>query len=109
MRFGWPAYVIPFLFAYSPTLILIGEPMAIAVAAVTAAIGVWLVSVGVVGYFVRPLGPMRRGLFAVSGAALLVPAGAFKGALYTDVAGAALAVILVALEWQFARRQRLIA
>jgi len=107
MRFGWPAYVIPFLFAYSPTLILIGEPVAIAVAAVTAAIGVWLVSVGVVGYFVRPLGPMRRGLFVVSGAAMLLPAGAFKGALYTDVAGAALAVILVTAEWQFSRRQRL--
>ena len=40
-------------------------------------------------------------------AAMLLPAGAFKGALYTDVAGAALAVILVTAEWQFSRRQRL--
>ena len=26
MRFGWSAYVIPVLFAFSPTLIMIGQP-----------------------------------------------------------------------------------
>ena len=36
MRFGWAAYVIPVLFAFSPTLILIGDPGAVAFAALTA-------------------------------------------------------------------------
>ena len=108
MRFGWPAYVIPFLFAYSPTLILIGEPIAIAVAAITAAIGVWLVSVGVVGYFMRPLGAFRRAIFAASGAALLIPAGAFKGAYFTDVIGALVAAVILISEWFAVRRNQAI-
>ena len=36
MRFGWAAYVIPVLFAFSPTLNLIGDPGAVAFAALTA-------------------------------------------------------------------------
>jgi len=51
MKFGWAAYVIPVLFVFSPTLIMIGEPVDITIAVITAAMGVWLVSAALAGYF----------------------------------------------------------
>ncbi|GIX14469.1 MAG: ATP-binding protein [Paracoccaceae bacterium] len=98
MRFGWTAYVIPFLFVFSPSLILIGAPEEIALAVLTAAMGVWLVSAALAGHFVAPLGWPARAGFLIAGMAALVPAGAFPGAIWTDIAGAALGAGLMAAE-----------
>jgi TRAP transporter 4TM/12TM fusion protein len=103
-KFGWSAYVIPFLFVFSPTLILIGEPADIVLAIVTAGIGVWLVSAALAGYFITRLPPVMRGLFAATGLMALVPAGAFPGALYTDIAGVAGGLALMAFELYRARQ-----
>ena len=104
MRFGWSAYVIPVLFAFSPTLILIGAPAEIAFAIVTAGIGVWLVSSALAGYFARPLGLVQRTLFAVAGLMALVPASAFPGAILTDAVGVLLGAILMVGDVLGARR-----
>ena len=77
VRFGWVAYVIPFAFVAAPELLLIGEPEAIVPIVAAAFLGVWLVSIGVVGYFVRPMGPTMRGLFAAAGLLLLAPEAIF--------------------------------
>jgi TRAP transporter 4TM/12TM fusion protein len=87
MRFGWSAYVIPVLFVFSPALILRGAPGYIALAAVTAGIGVWLVSAALAGFFRGRLGPLARVAFAGAGLMALVPAGAFPGAIWSDVLG----------------------
>jgi TRAP-type uncharacterized transport system fused permease subunit len=73
MRLGWTAYIIPFLFVTSPALLLIGNPTSIAVAVISALIGVWAVSVGFVGYlgYKRKLG--ARLAFMIAGALFLVP------------------------------------
>ncbi|MEX2455596.1 MAG: TRAP transporter fused permease subunit, partial [Rhodospirillaceae bacterium] len=73
MRMGWVAYVIPFLFVFSPTLVMQGEADRIIVNTVTAVIGVYLISVAMTGYFTRPFAPAMRILLAVTGAAALVP------------------------------------
>jgi len=88
MRLGWPAYVVPFLFVMSPSLLFIGDGAGFAVAFVTAIGGVWLVSIGLVGYFVRSLTVVRRLLFALAGLALMMPAGVFEGALVATILGA---------------------
>lgn len=104
VKFGWLAYVIPFLFVLSPTLILKGEPGAIALAVVTALIGVWLISVAVVGYATRRLGAVMRIAFAVCGFAALMPAGAGAGGLWIDLAGVGAGALLTAREWIAGRR-----
>jgi len=104
VRFGWIAYVIPFMFVFAPTLLMQGPPLAIALAAATATLGVWLVSVGIVGFMVRPLGAAARIAFIVSGIALVIPADAFPGALATDIAGFLLGVALAARELWVRRR-----
>ena len=90
--------MIPFLFVFSPTLILKGAPVDVALAVVTAAIGVWLISAALAGYFSARLSPLRRGLFALAGALALIPAGAFPGAALTDIAGVVLGLGLIGAE-----------
>lgn len=106
MRFGWSAYVIPVLFAFSPSLILIGETTEIIFAVTTAGIGVWLVSSALAGYFTGPLTPSRRFLFALAGLLTLIPSGAFPGAVVTDILGISLGAILLAVDVIATRRNR---
>jgi hypothetical protein len=42
--------------------------------------------------------PLYRALFIVAGVLTLIPADMFPGALFTDIAGLALGVVLVARE-----------
>jgi len=97
VAFGWPAYVVPFLFVMSPQLLMVGNPLMVALIAITALAGVWLISIGAVGYFAGPLNLAYRGLFIVAGIGVLVPANAFAMGIWTDIAGAVLAAILIAL------------
>ncbi|MXQ07322.1 TRAP transporter fused permease subunit [Alphaproteobacteria bacterium GH1-50] len=104
MRFGWSAYVIPILFAFSPTLILIGTPSDIVFAVITAVLGVWLVSSALAGYFTRLLSRGKRIAFGTAGLMALVPAMAFEGALLTDVVGVVAGLLLMISEVIGARR-----
>jgi TRAP transporter 4TM/12TM fusion protein len=104
MRFGWAAYIVPFLFVYSPELILIGRPEKIAFDIVTAFAGIWMISAGFVGYALLPLGALARWGFVVAGACLLIPLSFFSHALYLNIAGAVAAGLLLA--WQMRLRTR---
>lgn len=98
MRFGWIAYVIPFLFVFSPALLLIGEPSAIAFSVLTAVAGIWFISAAAVGFGFLTLGWLERIVYAVAGMMMLVPATAFEGAIYADIAGMALGLVLIGRE-----------
>jgi TRAP transporter 4TM/12TM fusion protein len=80
VRLGWTAYIVPFLFVASPALLLIGPPLLVAWTALTAVAGIWLVTIGVVGFVRLPLGAPMRLLFGAIGLALFVPPYAFAGA-----------------------------
>jgi TRAP-type uncharacterized transport system fused permease subunit len=106
VRFGWSAYIVPFLFVLSPTLLMEGRPHEVVLAAVTAMMGVYLVSVGVAGFMTRPIGPVLRIAFAASGLAMMVPANSFPGAIWTDVAGFIVGAALIVSELGLIRRYR---
>ena len=86
-QFGWIAFVIPFMFAYSPSLLLIGDTGEVIWAVLTATFGMWLVSAALAGYFVNRLSTPMRITFVIAGILALIPAGAFPGAIYTDAVG----------------------
>jgi TRAP transporter 4TM/12TM fusion protein len=86
-RIGWAAYIVPFLFAVSPSLLMQGDPLTIAWAVLTAALGIWMGTIGVVGYYSGPIAVVSRILFIAAGLLLLIPSDAFKGAFLTDLAG----------------------
>lgn len=75
MRFGWTAYIIPFLFVFSPSLLLIGSPGEIILSVSTAILGVYAISAAFVGWLHGPAGPLRRVLTGLAGVALLLPPG----------------------------------
>jgi TRAP transporter 4TM/12TM fusion protein len=106
VRFGWSAYIVPFLFVWSPTLLMQGSAFDVALAFITAVIGIYLVSVGVVGYIVRPIGPLARVAFAVAGLAMMIPARAFEGAIWTDIGGFAAGAVLVGYQLGLVQRLR---
>jgi TRAP transporter 4TM/12TM fusion protein len=95
VRLGWSAYIVPFLFVLSPALIAQGEPQDIAMACITATLGIAWVSFGVVGFFRQPLQPILRLAFVAAGLLAMVPAQAFPGAVWTDAAGVVLGVLLM--------------
>jgi TRAP transporter 4TM/12TM fusion protein len=97
-RIGWASYIVPFLFALSPSLLMQGDPLTIAWAVVTAALGIWLGTIGVVGYFYAPVAAGWRALFIVAGVLTLIPADMFPGAIFTDIAGLALGAFLIVRE-----------
>jgi TRAP transporter 4TM/12TM fusion protein len=109
VRFGWVAYIIPFLFVRSPSLLLTGDPMTIAVAVVTALAGVWMVCAAFAGFLLRTLDVPTRIGFGIAGLLLFVPAEAMHYGGLTDAAGLALGAILVAREFFAVGRLRRIA
>jgi TRAP transporter 4TM/12TM fusion protein len=106
-RFGWTAYIVPFLFVFSPSLLLQSKSViGTAIAIATAIAGIWLVSAGMVGYIARPLSLMLRAGLLITGLALLVPHEIAGWALWANIAAAPLAILLVAAEIVAARRAR---
>jgi TRAP transporter 4TM/12TM fusion protein len=104
MRMGWVAYVIPFMFVLSPTLVLSGSADKIALNVLTAVIGVYLVSVAMVGFFSRPLSPTMRALVAIGGAAALFPDTAIGAGGLVDLCGSALGIAVLTREYLAQRR-----
>jgi TRAP transporter 4TM/12TM fusion protein len=98
MRFGWTAFIIPFLFVFSGTLLGCGNPLLILVDFMAAICGVWLVSGAMMGYALRPMGIGGRLLFGLAGLALLIPIQAISGGRWINMFGAALAIMLIAVE-----------
>ncbi|UCE31846.1 MAG: TRAP transporter fused permease subunit [Burkholderiales bacterium] len=105
VQFAWIAYVVPVLFVLSPELLLIGAAGDIVRVLVTAVIGVWLVSIGAAGYFMRPIGPLLRVVFVGTGLAALLPGTAFDGAVFVELAGVVLGALLIGLEWVVSRNR----
>jgi len=106
MRFGWIAFVIPFMFVASPTLLMDGEPLRVAADFVAALAGAWLGCIGIVGYFVRPLDPYSRVLVTAAGLCMVTPASGFGfgygGAI--NLTGLILGAVLVGREVIIAKR-----
>ncbi len=106
VRFGWIAYIIPFLFVRAPALLLTGSLTSILMAVFTALVGVWLICAAFAGYATRPLSmPMRIG-FGIAGLLLFIPADAMPHGEWTDYAGLALGAILLTREILAVRMQR---
>jgi TRAP-type uncharacterized transport system fused permease subunit len=75
VKLGLTGYIIPFMFVYAPSLLLIGDPFRVALAAVTATVGVICLAGGLHEYFF--FGPARRWerLMLIAAALVLIKPG----------------------------------
>jgi len=94
IRLAIAAYIVPFIFAYHPALLLQGSFFEVLEAVLTALIGIGLVAIAVEGYLFRPLNWLRRVLLCSGGILSLIPG--WK----TDLLGLAIALPIVFWEWK---------
>ena len=97
MRLGIVAYVVPFLFAYHPALLMQGSVVDVGLAVATAVLGVALLSVACVGYLFRPMGWGRRAGFGLAGL-LLLPPPSSAWWLLANVVGLGLGLLVMLLQ-----------
>jgi TRAP transporter 4TM/12TM fusion protein len=98
MRVAAPAYIVPFMFVYEPSLLMQGEWNAIVGSGVTAAIGTICLAAGLMGYLRRRCPPWERAMLIV--AALLL----IKPGYITDGIGLGLLAIVLVSQSKAARR-----
>ena len=96
-KVGLVAFVVPYMFAYSPELLLEGSGAAIASAVMTASIGVVSLAAGTHGFLWRPLAGWARVLLVLAGLLLIKPG------IWTDLAGFGLGLLALALGGRRAR------
>src|SRR5699024_1300486 len=82
------AFIVPFMFVYGPELLLIGEPLNIVLAIITALIGVACLSAGLAGWMLLKLNILERLLILVA-AFLLMHSG-----WVTDMVGLGTALLV---------------
>lgn len=104
-RLGVLAYIIPFLFVFSPSLILQGTWWQILLSFVTAVIGTWLIGMGLTGYLFRTVSAILRVLLLASGVMLLIPMSGFDITLLINVIGLLLGLIIVLTQLVGRKRQ----
>jgi TRAP transporter 4TM/12TM fusion protein len=92
VKLGLTGYIIPFMFVFGPSLLLIGAWSTIALTTVSAVCGVVLLAAGLHGYLITHANMWQRGLMVAAAFCLIKPG------IYTDLAGAALAVIVIATQ-----------
>ena len=98
MRLGIAAYLVPFVFAFHPALILNGSASEIILAIVTASVGIIFLSAGCAGYLFHSLSWAKRAVLWAAGLSLLLPPASGISVLL-ETLGLALGVILGIREW----------
>ena len=109
MRFGIIAYIIPFVFPFSLGLLLKGSAIDIVLSISTAVVGIFFIGWGLAGYFLRPIGWLSRILFMLTGLMVLPSPTSGPVALYSNVAGFAVAALVALIEWLRFKRDRPLA
>ena len=100
-RLAIAAFIIPFVFAYSPSILFVGDVVwyDVILIALTATIGMIGVAAGLSGYLVRSMNVVERVLTIAGGMCLIIP-----GTL-TDVIGLALIALGVVLQLVLSKKQ----
>lgn len=106
-RLSWCAYFQPFLYAYSPELIMQGDPLSIVVRLTLSLLGIFMGTLTAVGYFQTTISPLFRGLYALIALLLLVQPPMFAGAAWLNGIGFVLAAAAIAWEVMRGRHTKL--
>jgi TRAP-type uncharacterized transport system fused permease subunit len=89
MRCAAPAYIVPFMFVYEPSLLLIGDAFTSVTSAISATVGVVCLAAGLQGYLLRECRWWER--IALLAAALLL----IKPGYVTDALGLGLLALVI--------------
>jgi TRAP transporter 4TM/12TM fusion protein len=86
VRVAAPAYIVPFMFVYEPSLLMIGDRLTVATSIVSGVVGVICLAAGLMGYLRAPLAWWERAALVVA-ALLLIKPGYISDAVGLAVLG----------------------
>jgi TRAP transporter 4TM/12TM fusion protein len=99
VRVGAAGFIVPFMFVFEPSLLMIGHWSVILHSFVTATIGTICLAAGLFGYLLREARIWER-VALVAAAVLLIKPG-----IVTDLIGAGLLLAVVAVQWLAGRAE----
>ncbi len=99
-RLGIVGFIVPYMFAYSPTMLLIGEWWHVVITVITGAIGVICLAAAMQGYLVQTLRWYERVLAIAAAVFLIVPKVSFA------VPGLAVLAVLIMMQINRKRGQK---
>jgi len=101
-KFGLAAFIVPFMFFYSPALLMQGSWGEILRVFITASVGIYLLAAAIQGWFLNGnVNSIQRGMLLAAALAMIA------GGLLTDAIGVGLSVLV--LFWQLAIRRTALA
>ena len=80
------AFLVPFIFIYDPSILLVGTPLEIVKGTPILFLGTYLLASGMAGFFLVPLNRIERGILLASAILIIIPE------TITDIIGIAVAV-----------------
>lgn len=100
VRLATTGFIIPFMFVYSPELLLLGDLSALTIIRViiSSLIGVFSLGLGIEGFYFRKLNILER-LICIAAAFLLIDSG-----MLTDIIGFSAVAVIVALQLLFKKK-----
>ena len=101
---SWCAYFIPFMFAYSPALIMQGDVGSILLRLALALFGIFIGTIAVVGYMQAKVPLVFRLAYGLTALLLLVQPLMFQNAIWLNAAGVVLGIAAIVREILRGRR-----
>jgi TRAP transporter 4TM/12TM fusion protein len=96
---GWAAFILPFLFVLTPSLLMDGPALAIILNLARVLLGLFVGTAAVVGFALDPLDRLARTIYASLAVAIVMPPEAFGAAIWFNGIGAALAIAMLGLDY----------
>ena len=103
MRFGWFAYLVPFLFVSVPELLMVGSVTSILLVFAKSVFGIWLISVTLMGYVIQPINFTKRALFGIAGIGMFLPDKVISIGIPLAMIGLIIGLATLGHEWMSSR------
>jgi TRAP-type uncharacterized transport system fused permease subunit len=72
-RIAWCAFLVPFVFAFTPALLMEGSALAIVATLAAKSVAIWIGSIAVIGHFAQSVTVPGRAVIAAAAVTLLLP------------------------------------
>ena len=107
VKLGIVAYIVPFIFVYSPALLLQGSGGDIAIVVISALLGFIFLAIAIQGYLFSKMAFLSRITLIIGAFVLMIPTGAVGLAIANWMSGAiGLGIVALVTFWEWTLREK---
>jgi TRAP-type uncharacterized transport system fused permease subunit len=99
VRIGAAGFIVPFMFVYEPSLLMIGDWQTIVASFITATLGTILLAASLQGYLIRTATMWQRAILFVAALCLIKPGW------ISDLIGLALLAVVLTVQYHVKKRE----